>query len=286
MWPKTQSFNTQPPEGGWMIALKFLLFLVRFQHTAARRRLVNDKIIPNLPIPVSTHSRPKAAGVGFMTNDGKCRLFQHTAARRRLDLIQMMIHLIKMFQHTAARRRLVQTYPQNQYQHGFNTQPPEGGWLSAFNQPFLTGWFQHTAARRRLAMLSRAIELCPLQFQHTAARRRLAHICTRCDVRKQRFNTQPPEGGWAEGKHTISFKPCFNTQPPEGGWISCPPATWRTSSFQHTAARRRLVKNENVRKSSRLVSTHSRPKAAGSPNLRRPSMFYPFQHTAARRRLA
>ena len=41
-----------------------------------------------------------------MTNDGKCRLFQHTAARRRLDLIQMMIHLIKMFQHTAARRRL------------------------------------------------------------------------------------------------------------------------------------------------------------------------------------
>ena len=32
------------------------------------------------------------------------------------------------------------------------------------------------------------------------------------------FNTQPPEGGWAEGKNTISFKPCFNTQPPEGGW--------------------------------------------------------------------
>ena len=54
------------------------------------------------------------------------------------------------------------------------------------------------------------------------------------------FNTQPPEGGWAEYMYTLSRKLvsthsrlkaagtrfvfiqalsfCFNTQPPEGGW--------------------------------------------------------------------
>ena len=35
----THSFNTQPPEGGWPILLKKLFMAVRFQHTAARRRL-------------------------------------------------------------------------------------------------------------------------------------------------------------------------------------------------------------------------------------------------------
>ena len=54
---------------------------------------------------------------------------------------------------------------------------------------------------------------------------------------------------------------CFNTQPPEGGWDS--------------DLKRRLAA---------LVSTHSRPKAAGkySPSDLAAVM---FQHTAARRRL-
>ena len=56
-----KSFNTQPPEGGWIIRLRKPLNACLFQHTAARRRL------------------------------GFCRWsliqpskFQHTAARRRL----------------------------------------------------------------------------------------------------------------------------------------------------------------------------------------------------------
>ena len=56
--------------------------------------------------------------------------------------------------------------------------------------------------------------------------------------------------------------------------------------FQHTAARRRLVEARNAVIHGRIVSTHSRPKAAGpgikilgKRNIR-------FQHTAARRRLA
>ena len=122
-----------------------------------------------------------------------------------------------------------------------------------------------------------------LLFQHTAARRRLDgyfvayenHIC---------FNTQPPEGGWPSENKRPFLLVCFNTQPPEGGWLSsrlpscCP-----------------------------IVSTHSRPKAAGieavlpvplSPsfNTQPPEggwifhllflLLTPlFQHTAARRRL-
>ena len=55
-------FNTQPPEGGWTI-LQFQVFLNRrFQHTAARRRLAHLTLLPFASVPVSTHSRPKAAG--------------------------------------------------------------------------------------------------------------------------------------------------------------------------------------------------------------------------------
>ena len=77
-----------------------------------------------------------------------------------------------------------------------------------------------------------------VQFQHTAARRRLNLIG---DGRQmvQRFNTQPPEGGWSElevemqkrlFQHTAARRRLlirlipvfcsngFNTQPPEGGW--------------------------------------------------------------------
>ena len=55
--------------------------------------------------------------------------------------------------------------------------------------------FQLTAARRRLDGLKQAAN--PVrQFQLTAARRRLenAYVTT---GRTIRFNSQPPEGGWA-----------------------------------------------------------------------------------------
>ena len=77
-------------------------------------------------------------------------------------------------------------------------------------------------------------------FQHTAARRRLAILhwknpCFCC------FNTQPPEGGWQIRPTRPFGMTCFNTQPPEGGWVG-------VVAFRDFD----------------LVSTHSRPKAAGS----------------------
>ena len=56
---------------------------------------------------------------------------------------------------------------------GFNTQPPEGGWV----------FFPIRTA-------------IPSSFQHTAARRRLEHLVVAVAVGLDRFNTQPPEGGW------------------------------------------------------------------------------------------
>ena len=77
-------FNTQPPEGGWLGADGQIRSLDMFQHTAARRRLVEQSSYAvvragfNTQPPeggwvnhgkkwnisdVSTHSRPKAAGV-------------------------------------------------------------------------------------------------------------------------------------------------------------------------------------------------------------------------------
>ena len=57
------------------------------------------------------------------------------------------------------------------------------------------------------------------------------------------FNTQPPEGGWHKSKRTTSSARWrFNTQPPEGGWTL-------------------ILGNLQI---YLIVSTHSRPKAAGN----------------------
>ena len=101
-----QCFNTQPPEGGWLNRLCTVAHILLFQHTAARRRLVQFRGQPRLLLPVSTHSRPKAAGCATTTSAIRRFWFQHTAARRRLG-------------------RGLQRLGGGQ---SFNTQPPEGGW--------------------------------------------------------------------------------------------------------------------------------------------------------------
>ena len=56
-------FNTQPPEGGWAYMGECTGSLIRFQHTAARRRLETFLFEQQDVGFVSTHSRPKAAGL-------------------------------------------------------------------------------------------------------------------------------------------------------------------------------------------------------------------------------
>ena len=124
---------------------------------------------------------------------------------------------------------------------GFNSQPPEGGWVAKLRRQAAAFLFQLTAARRRLAHFARA--------------RRLGEIG---------FNSQPPEGGWQRGRQKGGHRHRFNSQPPEGGWLNlgyrCATVKVSTHSrpkaagesrkidgrtnmtFQLTAARRRLAK--------------------------------------------
>ena len=131
------------------------------------------------------------------------------------------------------------------------------------------------------------MDLCSLsafRFQYTAARRRLGPRVTTVPG-ETCFNTQPPEGGWTAFRIDYPYLFSFNTQPPEGGWVGVALLAVYVLMFQHTAARRRLVligvgdgdryefqhtaarrrlepaRSEKV--SSWMVSTHSRPKAAG-----------------------
>ena len=98
-------------------------------------------------------------------------------------------------------------------------------------------------------------------FQHTAARRRLAETGSR----------PASSSGF---QHTAARRRLVG--PYSSSKLSIP--------FQHTAARRRLDDADYVWGWDSEVSTHSRPKAAGT-NKRQTSSVWPFQHTAARRRL-
>ena len=97
----------------------------------------------------------------------------------------------------------------------------------------------------------------------THSRPKAAGPCSRTAERcTAGFNTQPPEGGWAGATGQVTGISCFNTQPPEGGWFPLYYSIVATSK----------------------VSTHSRPKAAGTTQTAANKQLL-FQHTAARRRL-
>ncbi len=96
---------------------------------------------------------------------------------------------------------------------GFNTQPPEGGWLAGI------------AVGLRLSDVS------------THSRLKAAGLpSTPCLFPKRCFNTQPPEGGWWYSFIAECRLRCFNTQPPEGGWSQLSWSRTAKLLFQHTAA--------------------------------------------------
>ena len=79
------------------------------------------------------------------------------------------------------------------------------------------------------------------KFQLTAARRRLAGMGWQGGIRKDCFNSQPPEGGWINTPSCLPLRCGFNSQPPEGGWFYQLRLSRRLRLFQLTAARRRLA---------------------------------------------
>ena len=100
-------------------------------------------------------------------------------------------------------------------------------------------------------------------FQHTAARRRLGIYRLFCKHLKQFQHT-------AARRRLVLPSLKLNII---------------IAAFQHTAARRRLESDLEFEGYKWDVSTHSRPKAAGTSIFVLCIVAYMFQHTAARRRL-
>ena len=234
-----------------------------FQHTAARRRLGRKGSCSDFRLPVSTHSRPKAAGIRlgysclfslcFNTQPPEggwgCRhawlrlywLFQHTAARRRLAHAEVAAERRILFQHTAARRRLgLSQYIACASQLFVSTHSrPKAAGLSGRQSVLHRQVSTHSRPKAAGKVFAgwRGSSL----FQHTAARRRLGQrINKRLTRKKVSTHSRPKAAG--------SLIACMRV------------AFW---AFQHTAARRRLVLATLHKQTMHKVSTHSRPKAAG-----------------------
>ena len=77
------------------------------------------------------------------------------------------------------------------------------------------------------------------------------------------FNTQPPEGGWFCKRDFRICTDCFNTQPPEGGWEN-PKINISLFTIVSTHSRPKAAgAGQRQAIQDQIVSTHSRPKAAG-----------------------
>ncbi len=170
--PNKVSTHSRPKAAGLLVIQ--LLSISLFQHTAARRRLVTSSAYAATGAKVSTHSRPKAAGLVVIHSRGRLFVFQHTAARRRLAAIHGLVRILPGFNTQPPEGGWVGRLRRFQRASGFNTQPPEGGWQFIISIPLKSCLFQHTAARRRLASLVFSVSYLML-FQHTAARRRLGY---------------------------------------------------------------------------------------------------------------
>ena len=188
-------FNTQPPEGGWAGRLKSSIWLSCFntQPPEGGWTLYHKKEKQH----EGFNTQPPEGGWMCRTfESSRYGLFQHTAARRRLAHIHQDIQSRLRFQHTAARRRLVPLYTVfARLRRGFNTQPPEGGWMSICFYTITPQPVSTHSRPKAAGFLMQSLLTAHMLFQHTAARRRLAtspyypHLI-------QCFNTQPPEGGW------------------------------------------------------------------------------------------
>ena len=99
---------------------------------------------------VSTHSRPKAAGDDFNGQIGINRVSTHSRpkAAGTSRVVAMILENVSTHSRPkAAGRRMLRGLSASA---GFNSQPPEGGWILLIVVIAILKAFQLTAARRRL----------------------------------------------------------------------------------------------------------------------------------------
>ena len=103
---KMVSFNTQPPEGGWVYASTCRSVKTSFntQPPEGGWRVRTFQFVQ--PVFVSTHSRPKAAGFAFGLFGERRDVSTHSRPKAAGPFVKLASDGL----------------------NGFNTQPPEGGW--------------------------------------------------------------------------------------------------------------------------------------------------------------
>ena len=138
-----------------------------FQHTAARRRLGDTAIIIPFKHLVSTHSRPKAAGVRCRPFQGRDTVSTHSRPKAAGGCCSKWKYSADVSTHSrpkAAGRLRCERYRYRRV--STHSRPKAAGQQSAWT--LSTHTFQHTAARRRLGTFWHVTN-CPRKFQHTAA---------------------------------------------------------------------------------------------------------------------
>ena len=172
---RRRSFNTQPPEGGW----------------------VDDVPDYLLPFYVSTHSRPKAAGSMALPCHLRALPFQHTAARRRLVLGAK--HFKSDIRVSTHSRPKAAGITRCDLAHDF--------FVSTHSRPKAAGvgdvdWAAtHDVSTHSRPKAAGEVQqyLLGVAVVSTHSRPKAAGCGAVFQTRRDaRFNTQPPEGGWAE----------------------------------------------------------------------------------------
>ena len=166
-------FNTQPPEGGWLLLWRLQMRQRRFNTQPPEGGWVLNAVIIAW-LQVSTHSRPKAAGP---SHTNRCRQnYVSTHSRPKAAGLPAAYNHNYTDVSTHSRPKAAGPFFWR-LKDGwccFNAQPPEGGGPTQV-EPLV--------GRRQV-------------FAHRGARRRLeAHVADFVVILC--FNTQPPEGGWA-----------------------------------------------------------------------------------------
>ena len=142
----------------------------------------------------------------------------------------------------------------------FNSQPPEGGCWHSGQSKSARLRFQLTAARRRLRVRI-PDSTGPMCFNSQPPEGG-CEWQTRGVPHLHGFNSQPPEGGCINLAFLSLKGLSFNSQPPEGGCSSCHARSFRITSFQLTAARRRLREYDSKRETA-LYCFNSQPPEGG-----------------------
>ncbi len=149
-------FNTQPPEGGWTVFVRPLSEFKEFQHTAARRRLVPQGFDSSRN-HMFQHTAARRRLARCPCLPPPLHQFQHTAARRRLGFDGFLFGFVsevsthsrpkaagypclpigfRLPVSTHSRPKAAGLYASRRREQGagFNTQPPEGGWVEELDE--------------------------------------------------------------------------------------------------------------------------------------------------------